>query len=256
MLAHRYHVWDWGNRISKPSDDCEKYQVGAVTIAKRDTTSQYEIFNELVAMHLGRCIGLPIPVGIVLEKASKPYYASFKVGIIGVAELPDGDIDSAIARLPAMCCGAIVFDAWISNVDRHSKNFWFDEEEGKLFLFDHGCALLNRIGVDHLTSTENSLAINSDNNDFMPEIRSLEAIDEWIERIAAIPSEAIHETVREAATAGVSTEEATQCGTWLVRRRKRLKELFRSGLSDFTKYSPGMFDPFREPNDDEPEYYI
>ena len=250
MLAHRYQIWDWADRISAPDDVSEQYRVGVIAIAKRDTKSRYEVFNELVAMHLGRLIGLPIPAGVIFEKEKEPFYASMKVGIIGESKLPAGDIEAAVANCSDDCCGTVVFDAWISNVDRHDRNYWYDEEDRKLFLFDHGCALLNRVGISHLTGTEDSVAISPENSDFVSELHSLETFDDWLERICSIPAEVIHSTVREASSTGVPEGEAIACGQWLIRRRTRLKDLFKTSLSQFTNYKPGLFDPFREPPDD------
>lgn len=256
MLAHRYHIWDWGDMVSRPGESKEIHRVGVVTLAKRDRASKYEIFNELVSMYLRRCIGLPIPMGVVLEKTGNPYYASFKVGIIGTAKLPDGDLEAAIKGDPDMCCGTVVFDAWTANVDRHAQNYWYDHEEDKLHLFDHGCALLNRIGVKHLLDNEDRIAINIDNHDMVGVIVSMDTFDDWMDRILAIPPSSIIDAVKQSASTGASQDEASACACWLLRRRARLKELFRNSLKEFPKYSPGLINPFYEPCNDPPEYYI
>jgi len=97
MLAHRYQVWGWGARASKGSDRCEKYPVGVITWAKRDLDSPYEVYNELVAMNLGRAMGMPIPPGVVVEREQVPFFASLRIGIEG-SDLPDADVDGAIVK--------------------------------------------------------------------------------------------------------------------------------------------------------------
>lgn len=255
MLAHRYQVWDWGNIVSKPSDASERYEVGVVTLAKRDRESPYEAFNELVAMHLGRAIGMPIPVGIILERSNSVYFASLRLGIAG-DELPDADIDLTVGEQPELSCGMVVFDAWIANIDRQSRNFWYDYEDKKLFLFDHGQALLNRAGKAHLEAHADNIAITQDNHDLVGVIERLDWFGYWHDLICAVPREVIQRTVVEAASTGVDEREARECGEWLIERRRRLKHLFKRELHRFPKYTSGLIDPFRDITDDPTDYSI
>jgi len=253
MLAHQYQIWQWGGRISKPGDSVDKYNVGVVTQAKRDANNQFEVFNELLGTRLATLVGLPVPPGFILNDNGF-WFASMRFSILGV-ELPDGDSERLVAEQPFLACGIVVFDSWIANADRHSRNFFYDCEDKKVWLFDHGRALLDGVGVGHLEARQDGLGISTDDHDIMSEITSLDDFDEWMERIGGVSDRLIMDAASEASEVIDDKAAALACGRWLIQRKGLLKDIFKRNLGKFPKYSPGMFNPFRV-YDDPIDYYI
>jgi hypothetical protein len=251
LLAHRYRVWSWGDRISSGGDCIEKRHVGLTGIAKRHRTSPYEVYNELVAMALGRILGLPIPIGFVLEDCGNLYYCSGNFFAAG-GEAPDADIEHLAANERRIACGVVLFDAWIGNRDRHSRNIFYDIDGNRLHLFDHGDSLLNYAGVANLEKLENTIEVHED---VAREVFDFSSFRDWHRRLLAIPDLLISDIAWQAASAGVKEEEARDVAAFLRRRRAKLPDLFEANVSIFEKYRADLFSPFRD-HDDPIDYSI
>ena len=257
MLAHQYQIWlqgGWGHEWN-PDDPIEKRYVGITAVAKRDKESTFEVFNELVAMRLGQLIGLPIPVGMVLNKDNTFYFASCHILAAG-GELPKADLERFAKEKPIEACGVLVFDAWIANTDRHDENLWYDYYADRYFLIDHGRALLDGSGLTHLRSRADDLALRTDPPCLAPHIRSFHAFEFWRQQITALSEAAIRTTAIEAATVGVDQTLALECANWLIKRRRELPQLFRKNTSIFSRLQPSVLDPFGGPDVLFPQYCI
>ena len=246
MLAHRYQIWPsgWSAEWDK-DEDIEKRYVGITTIAKRDRQSPYGVFNELVCMRLAQLIGLPVPIGMTLERDGNVYFASCHLLAAG-GEMPKADLQRFVTDRPADACGITVFDAWIANADRHDENMWYDyySDGGQFVLFDHGRALLNGSGRVHMSSNESRLGIRLDPPCLSFHMRSFTSFSHWVGLIQQVPTAAIFAATREAATVGVDVTLAEECATWFSARRDRLPELFRGSSDDFPQRERSLLDPF------------
>jgi hypothetical protein len=113
MPATRYQIWGWGDRQTGVTE--EQYLVGVTTRAKRASSHcAFTVVNEYVCQELGRMLGLPIPVGAILEREGVPYYASLDFNVEG-QKLPPADAVALAGDLPDLSLGIVMFDIWIGN---------------------------------------------------------------------------------------------------------------------------------------------
>src|SRR5580704_8566517 len=132
MNPIRYKIWAWGPKTSAGSTD--QYDVGIATKAKRSPTNPYAIANEIIGLRLGLAMNLPVPLGAIIERGGKPYYASLHVAVAPEGLPPATDADLAeIAKDERLVCGIVMFDSWIFNEDRASHNISYFE--GDTFIF-------------------------------------------------------------------------------------------------------------------------
>lgn len=240
MLAHRYKVWSWGNERTDGQDDVIKYNAGLTVVAKRHRHEKFEVFNELVAMHLGRALGVPVPVGFVVEKDNEPFYCSGNIAIGD--EFPDADLEHLAINQPRMMCGIALFDGWICNHDRHAANIFYDTDSGRVWLVDHGQAVLGILGPKHLRQDESCLCLR---DEFASEVRDCSSFPEWYERLMGIPDRMILDAVKDAAAVGIGETDALVAGSLLIARRLSLRGMFRDSCKSlFPKFAPCLFPPF------------
>lgn len=246
MLAHRYKVWAWGTESSAGSDQVIKWSAGITCLAKRHRDSPYEVFNELVCMQLGRALGLPIPVGFVIEKGSDLFYCSANLALFD-GEAPDADFEAFAENDPQMALGVVVFDAWVANADRHSRNAIYDDIDDRIYLFDHGMALLGNRGIPYLQESAQELRLCED---LTREIRDASSFSHWYNRLVNIPDFMITDAVREAGKTGIAEEEQLETANFLMRRRNQLWKLLKDNQeTQFPKLNTGelLFSPFEDP---------
>jgi hypothetical protein len=246
VLAHRYKIWgDWGPQIQDGQEDCIKHFTGITVIAKRHVEYPYEVFNEIVCMHLGRILGLPIPIGMVLEHNHLTYYCSGDIAAAG-GEFPPADFEHLAINEPRLTCGIALFDGWICNADRHAKNVYYDTDNGDVFLIDHGSAVLHSFGIQHLRQNTNRLVIRAE---FAAEVRDFSDFRHWYDLLLRIPEGTIQAVCAEAASVGVGIDEAAEAALLLVKRRADLWKLFRDNSREFPRHQATLFSPFEDYND-------
>lgn len=178
---------------------------------KWNTGSQrYCIANEYIAGTLGRFVGLPIPPFAVVHSSehlfgARPIFGSLNINWDRKDDLPIWP-QSCWDRLPDLCTGATVFDAWIANSDRWDKNLAVDDtfKPRQMQLFDHGEALLGTEGVERLERVKGSLGITGKHPEegyrhiFLDEIDTQQFMNEWIERIYFVPHSFMQRTCERA----------------------------------------------------------
>ncbi|MEM7478421.1 MAG: HipA family kinase [Planctomycetota bacterium] len=258
MLGHRYHIHKnaWGPNKATGLSQRQRRIVGINALAKKNPDHEFEIYNELVASRLGQYMGLPIPVGMVLEKDSELFYASCHVSA-ATEELPDADLNRFCRDKADLACGVMVFDAWTANDDRHLENIWYNYYEDETFVFDQGNALLSDEGESHLHSAEKCLCVRYANDALSQFITSLDSFSIWYEAILRIPTSAITALVIEASAVGVDKMLGEKVGAWLLKRREILPRLFRDEVGRFPRLEMSLLDPFAGyENDPPPEYII
>lgn len=256
MLAHCYQLWEdaWSGEDDK-DDDIERRYVGITAVAKRNRHVPYEVFNELVAMSLGRLVGLPIPNGMVVAKGNNSYYASCHIMGAG-GQMPPANLARFCQEQKSEACGVLLFDAWIANTDRHDENMWYDYYANKYFLIDHGRALLNGSGAIHMESNRERLGIRVDPPCLSEHVTTFSNFPFWYDRLKLIPECTIRSIATQAATVGVDSDLADQCADWLIRRRRVLPELFTAEKDLFPKLEQSLLDPFGDCHDCQPDFTI
>ena len=204
-------------------------------------------------MQLGRLLGLPIPVGFVLENDSELYYCSAHSAMIG-GDAPDADLDQLAQDDPRLMCGIAIFDAWTGNIDRHSRNIYYEDLDRVVILWDHGAALLNyEKRLEHLEGMREKIVLHSD---FASEIRDFSSLADWYTRLVSIPDEMIEETVNSASIVGIGPNVSQGLVRLLIERRRNLLRLFDKHQKMFPKYERNLFCPFSNNDDDPTDYQI
>jgi hypothetical protein len=237
MPAMNYKIWQWGPKCRQGT--LEAWNVGITTRAKRGgQDSPFAIANELIALRLGKAIGLPIPDGFVIWRDDEPYFASMNFNL-DEWNLPPADVVAVATDTVDMACGVLVFDCWIVNNDRHHLQLHYDKTKKALYLFDHHLALYGIEGFSRLMKNVNSLGVRF--HCLIQEITNLMYVNQWIERIAAIPKYYIREAVREGAYVGVPPVDISSYVDFLCERRAKLRELIIAHRQQFSKAQSDLF---------------
>lgn len=237
MPAMHYKIWQWGSPDTQGSG--EAYNVGLTSRAKRaDEHQPFIVANELIALRLGKVLGLPIPDGVIIEREDVPYFASMNFNIEGL-NLPPADPTASAREIPSLACGILVFDIWIVNRDRHAKNLHFDKTRKALYLFDHGHALYEHTGFDRLLKNTDSLGIGP--HCLAPEISNLMYVEEWVERLFKIPDFYIRESISEGVRVGVPINELSEYAAFLKDRRGKIPGLIKDNRGLFQSAPADLF---------------
>jgi hypothetical protein len=241
MDTTRYKIWQWLHPTGDGSN--VQYNVAVLTKAKRSNTNPYEVANELLCLRLGLAMGLPVPLGMILEREGQLYYASLHVEVAGETLPPASEDDlDAIAANERLACGIVMFDSWILNEDRHVGNISYIDETRSTYLIDHGRAFMDQTGQSYLQSQKDSLGIGD--HCLADRIKSLWAFDEWHETMMGIPATFIKQSVSPAAAVGLPESDVDFCAQFLLDRRERLPWIFRERRKmAFPNLDEGLLDP-------------
>ena len=232
MPATSYKIWQWGNRV--PDGVMGSYHVGIAGVAKRaDEQSPFAVANEVLCGHLGRGIWLPIPPGFVVEKDGIAHHVSLNFNLAG-EQLPPANPTVIVRECPDLVWGIVLFDIWVVNTDRHRRNLAYDRTTKRVHLFDHSHAFLREPeGLPYLEKHKDALGIGD--HCLAPVLTSLDKMQEWNERIQAIPEFWIEEALKEAAQVGLSREWIADCRVFLLERREKLVTLVQTHQHLFPK---------------------
>lgn len=208
----------------------------------------YCLVNEYICAELGRAIRLPIPPYAVI-KGSAPdqlMFASLDFNSTGGTSLPPVDRARCVAELPFLSAGLLLFDIWITNSDRHRRNFAVDflQTPPEMAVFDHSHALLGRIpskGEERLTMMRDRLGVTGapapatggNRHALLDVISSDDDFDEWGVRIRGIPDYVIEDVCRGAVELGLSETERAATVAFLQHRRDTLQTLVRNNKPEF-----------------------
>jgi hypothetical protein len=211
--------------------------IGAV--AKPNSAgAPYCIPNELICSEIGRFLRLPLPpAGIICSPSAKHrfWFASLDFNLTGNS-LPPVDATRCVAELPDMSSGLILFDVLVGNADRHTGNFSVDflSNPPQMNVFDHSHALCGceaGRGKQRLSDSRDKLAIAS--HCLLSVISSDDCFRKWIDRIRAIPDFLIEDITQQAATYGLTTDEASEVQTFLKYRRERIEDIIKGNKTEF-----------------------
>lgn len=240
MPATTYRVMSFGAAVGEGIHGAR--HVAVAGIAKASTPDfPTHVANELIAGDLGRALRLPIPPGFIVrhDDDGTPYHVSLNFSLTGEA-LPPVDPASVAAYEPALSCGVVLFDLWVVNIDRNTKNMAWDEDSRTLQLFDHGSSLtcdsdddgrLQSPGDKHLIA-EHILT---------PEIRQTTGFEEWATHIKALPESYIVGAVQSAVGLGLETKDAGPLTEFLLERRNGLMDIVRAHRAAFVKADGSLF---------------
>lgn len=215
-------------------------------VAKTNDVARFTIANEVVAARLGQVLGLPVPAGVIAEDSSgKLYYLSLDVSKSGHT-LPPVNPPDVVATEPFLAAGAVVFDFFIANEDRHAGNLALDPAftPPRLSLFDHGHSLLGSRdpqGRDRLTALAGTPGClgdpaNAGNRQaLLDQIASGADIEAWVDRIERLPDYVVMDACNIVSNAGLNVDAAlaSALADWLCVRRSGIRQLVQDNQPEF-----------------------
>lgn len=105
------------------------------------------VYNELVAMRLGVCLGAPIAMGTLVAAERGEGFVSLMVGATNftLPDLDSGLRESAAKKFPLHAASLLAFDIFIGNIDRECNLKVDMKRPGMQFFaaFDHSHCLLD-----------------------------------------------------------------------------------------------------------------
>ena len=252
-MALIYRITRWGPPDRGGTDAPVTVEIAG--LAKTNDLCRYTIFNEVVCEHLGRCLGLPVPVGIVArDNGGKAHYISLDVSAEGRALPPIVPADF-VAQEPWGSAGCVAFDILVANGDRHAESLARDTatEPPQSSLFDHGGALLGSgalpNGMPRLRALEDTLGCDGTRRGvrhvLLDELQDADALELWVGRIEQLPQwvfeDACSQLTDQADTDATPTEK-DELVLWLLARARNLRALIVAHQEQFTKVQAwGLF---------------
>jgi hypothetical protein len=210
--------------------------VNVTGIAKTNAADHpYVVANELICTRLAQVLLLPIPPGFMIQHNSLPYYVSLDFNLSG-HQLPPASPSALMSAQPLIGAGVLAFDAWVVNTDRHRNNLAFDTTTKQVQIFDHSHALYATDGTS-MKSHENDIGFLQWHC-LAGELRSLDDILTWCDRITSIPDYYIRAVVDDTIEEGLPQAAAAACYDFLIERRTKLPDLFSKGVQFFPKLNP------------------
>jgi hypothetical protein len=229
MPATHYKIWAVGNPVGEGATG--SMYMGVASVAKCDLDSQpYIVANEYIVASLARAIRLPIPPSSLVSHDGKSWHVSQNFNLSG-ENLPPANPSAIVAAHPRLSWGIVLFDAWVVNTDRHNKNLSFDQTKDLLQIFDHSHALFAQTGRTVLENNLEKLGIGG--HCLAPQLSDLDGMQEWADRIAAVPDYYIKETVADVIGINVPKELADWTADYLLNRRNRLVDLVKANITVF-----------------------
>ncbi|PSR63952.1 MULTISPECIES: hypothetical protein [Nocardia] len=116
-----------------------------VHVKAQDGDMPCMVANELICSRLAAALGLPVLPGEVATHPDRRLcWATPQIKYAGLTP-PPPLLSEIVATYSSTAAGALVFDCWVLNEDRHEDNFLFHKNLG-MWLIDHENALAGRQG--------------------------------------------------------------------------------------------------------------
>lgn len=236
MFGTKFKIWGWGGPVG--TGVMASLNVAVQGIAKRGSEDlPYTVPSELICANLARAIRLPVPPSLVVEDANGvPFHVSMNFVLAG-QNLPPADAAAAVAHDASLCAGAVLFDLWICNGDRHAGNLAFDAAQGRMMLFDHSHALFASQDIDAWLARAQS-AFNIGGHCLAAHLQRATDFASWNSRIAQVPEYFIEGLVEDAVEVGLPVGKVRACTDFLLHRRKNLLSILETGAHAFPQVPP------------------
>jgi hypothetical protein len=201
----------------------------------------YDVAAEYICSELAHQLRLPVPPSFVAElpgEEATPAFTCLAFNLAG-GRTPEIDPVQAIAAEPDLCTGVLVFDIWIVNIDRHTRNISFQalRTPHRLNVFDHSHALFfypdgwsyfaNRLGITGEPGRGNRHCL-------LDVLDSAMYIPKWVERISKVPNYVIKEIFSDAVELGLPANLASDGARFFIDRRDRLASLIAAHRAEFS----------------------
>ena len=188
----------------------------------------YLVANEYICARLGSIIGLPMPPGVLVHsEKSELGFVSLRFGRKG-EKPPPADAEGMASSEPKLASGAIAFDCWIANVDRHNGNLAYESQLVPVTLFDHSHALFGagKSGPAHLTNVRDQPFVSAC---LGPHLSTGVYFGPWAERIRAVDRGLIGDLCDELVRhGGLSQADSDEAVEFICYRKDRILPLLAS----------------------------
>ena len=192
------------------------------------------VYNELVAMRLGICLGAPVTMGTLVAAERGEAFVSLMVGSTNftLPDLDSGLRESASKKFPLHASTLLAFDIFIGNIDRDSNLKVDMKRPGMQFFaaFDHSHCLLDcnldvEVSLRELGS--NDLILN-EHPFIMTAGVTFSQTMKVAERISKLPEEVIvNSCVFGEKFRCVTVDQQERLADSLLQRRKVLPKIIR-----------------------------
>jgi hypothetical protein len=245
-----------GDPLGGTSEEKRRFRVEF--IGKRGNADfPYTVANEVVASHLGIALGLNLPTVLTHTMDGVTLALIQMVGRDRQTQQPPPATSRALAEYvsahPWEVHGAIVFDLFVANNDRafgpERRNLMLDSS-GKLLLYDQGNSCFYRprpaarivAGIPRLDAVEAELPelfdMDHKGNQYRQFLTDWSLVDEWCERIAALPDFLIESVINRVPIVAnpPSEQERQRLCEFLIKRKAHLRE----HIVRWRTYFPGL----------------
>ena len=200
-----------------------------------DAHNPYYVVNELVAAEIGRRLRLPVPPNCVVQNDDgMPFFASLNFNLTGDS-LPPIIPERFRDTFTECCADVIVFDAYICNGDRHTRNLSADySPPARYNLFDHSHALLGsgNAGIQRLETLKENLGIGGHCLTAM--VTDDRHFDRILKRVEGLEEYFIRDVVESSEEYGLKPEERKRFLEFLLQRQHMVRTLLSGQKSIFT----------------------
>jgi hypothetical protein len=195
-------------------------------------------FNEFLAARLAASLGLPVPEFQVIQfqgplAAPEQWFCSRrKPGGNPTPETFQRLVNGE--QLP----GIVAFDVWLCNTDRSRSNMWAENlvsGDERVWMIDHGHTLLTSGSLEALPRLDAQRIMRY--GDLLEAVVNVNALGIALGTLAALPDEAVEESVHAAPAAWVPDPTLlSPIADFLLRRRIAVRRIIEANLHRF----PGM----------------
>lgn len=216
MELGRYQAAGWGDRLEGSSTP-SKCTLPAVA-KSADEHSLYSVFNEYVCSRLASFVGLPVRPCILIDGPN----GELSSACVWAEGTQASDLKAVLSRFPRTAAGVVSFDCWVANDDRGLENLLLRDDE--LIPIDYDQGLFGPgFNLERMAKPDEPYAGGI--AELLP--RSPH-IDEWCDRIAAVPRWAIDQAVAEMLETGeFDQKDGELASNFLVRRQPLVRTLLR-----------------------------
>ena len=188
--------------------------------------------NEYICGRLASALGLPTPPIGLLQTPNGHATVSLRFGMKGESP-PPADVAKLCEDEPYWATGVIVFDCWVCNNDRHSRNIAY--APGKhiyVTIFDHSHTLggPGRADVSKLVANPDMVVRNR----LAPSLKTGKYLESWCERIEGLSRQQIDEVFLPLqANQLITKDDRKGLVKFLDHRRLNIRDLIKASEKDF-----------------------
>jgi len=241
MNGAKYRVLNWDSVVAGTGVNRATTAALHAYAKRNNPQSPYLVANEHVAGRIAEFLCLPVPPHCVADRDEVTYFLSLSFNLTG-EELPPAFPDEIVAHFPKEAAGIVIFDIYIANFDRHSRNLAAVTHSSppRLSMFDHDRSLLGMVagnGEKHLAQAAGSIVIDGspgfgNRHCLLDVIPDGGLLDVWVERVRGIPDWYLENAAEEAQQYGqITAREAAALGAFLKRRRELLGRLLGDAVA-------------------------